>query len=173
MKSADDNARYLDHSHWGCSSVFLTDDRGRPVKILRAGTPVLSMPAKERGHIEYQTLAEQGVHCFFDGDDAPRPNFYAVPMLNVFAWDECGGFWGTKGALADLDDLNAPVYHVDRRLCVTKVADHLRAFLMPPETIRKRAFSGIPTGEITLYSSASEAHQALNFLVPPDCDGGS
>ena len=89
---------YLDRTQMKtCTGIFLKD-----AEVILTGTTVYAMPVKDKNE-EYQRFAkEYDIHFIFE-DDVPAVDFYTVPMVEIFALDSAGGYIGSVGQPADLE----------------------------------------------------------------------
>ena len=114
---------YLDRTEIPSNMAIIVGD----ADVIAAGATVYSMPISEREHHEeYRCLADNyDIHFVFD-DVLPELNFYAVPQFDVFAYDSCGGLFGSVGEPFDME---LPVYYIDRERNCFHVADSGKEFL--------------------------------------------
>jgi hypothetical protein len=78
-------------------SIYVKD-----TEVIPAGTTVYSMSVKEKNS-EYQRFADEyGIHFIFD-DNVQKIYFYKIPMVNIFATDNFGGYIGSLGHQIDLE----------------------------------------------------------------------
>jgi len=153
---------YIDATQCACTTVFAKDEEGNPIEIVQAGTTIYSMPIKDRK--DYLMIEEKsGVFFIFD-DCIPQVDFYAVPRIDIFARDNQDGYFGTIGDISDLEDLKAVICYIDKSRNLFKVANCMREFLFPTETIRERIEHMNPISGITFCSSLKEADELYEFL---------
>jgi len=154
--------KYIKSTQCACNAIFAKDEEGNPIKIVQAGTTIYSMPIKDRK--DYLMIEEKsGVFFIFD-DCIPKIDFYAVPRIDIFARDNQDGYFGTIGDMSDLEDLKATICYIDKNRNVFKVANCLREFLFPTETISKRIQHMKPISGITFCSSLKEAKELYEFI---------
>lgn len=139
-----------------------TDDDGKPIEIIFAGTIVDSTPAHERNE-EYQKLEEKGVWVIYD-DNIPLIDFYTVPVIHIFAEDRHGGYWGIVKA----DNDTEPIAYIDRNKDTFKAASCMEEFLFPIETIVERSKNLKPMPGIAFFHSVQEAKEHYKFLEIKD-----
>ncbi len=154
--------RYIDATKSGCIAIYAKDEEVKPIEIVQAGTTIYSMPIKDRK--DYLMIEEKsGVFFIFDGC-IPQVDFYAVPRIDIFARDNQGGYFGTIGNISDLEDLKALICYIDINKNVFKVANCMREFIFPTDTIIERIQHMKPISGITLCSSLKEANERYEFL---------
>ena len=154
--------RYIDATKCGCYAIFAKDEEGNPIEIVQAGTTIYSMPIKDRK--DYLIIEEKSGMFFIFDDCIPQVDFYAVPRIDIFARDNKDGYFGTIGDMSDLEDLKAIICYIDKNRNVFKVANCMREFLFPTETIIERIQHMKPILEITFCSSLKEANELYEFL---------
>jgi len=154
--------RYIDATKCGCIAIFAKDEEGNPIEIVQAGTTIYSMSIKDRK--DYLMIEEESGVFFFYDDCIPQVDFYAVPRIDIFARDNQAGYFGTIGSMSDLEDLKSIICYIDKNRNVFKVANCMREFIFPTETIRERIEHMKPISGITLCSSMKEAKEIYEFL---------
>ena len=98
---------YLDTTQSNiCIGVFANG-----AEVVLAGTTVNAMAVKYKNG-EYQRFAEEyDIHFIFE-DNIPKIDFYAIPMVEIFAVDSSGGYIGSLGQPTDLQE-NIPICYID------------------------------------------------------------
>lgn len=124
--------RYLDTAGLKCTAVFCPS-----YDLLPAGTTIYSMSDSDNDDI-YQQLANQSDIYFIFDRNLPAVDFYAVPQIDIFATDSKHGYWGTIGTTTDIENMSAPICYIDRNKEVSIVAENLKSFLYPIETLEER-----------------------------------
>lgn len=155
--------KYLDtNKENGCIGVIGSDDEGKPIEIILSGTTIYSMPIKYKN--EYTDLeSRKKIHFIFD-DFIPQIDFYTVPLIDIFAKDNHGGFFGTLGTTIDLDDTKALICYIDKDKNVFKVADCLREFIFEFDNVNEDLWFKQPMEGITFFNSLEEAKQQFDFI---------
>lgn len=130
-----------------CVSIFVKD-----AEVIPAGTTVSSMSIKNKNK-EYQKFSEEYDINFIFDDNIPEIDFYAVPQVDVFAFDSKGGFFAAVGGITDLDGTE-PVCYIDNNRKCFIIADSMRSFLKLASCWQKNM---VPDEEITFFSTKKEA----------------
>nr|WP_312578024.1 hypothetical protein [Sedimentibacter sp.] len=154
--------QYIDATKHECVVIFATDDDKKQIEIVQAGITIYSMPIRYKK--EYLTLEEKGGVFFIFDDYIPKIDFYAVPRIDIFARYNHDGYLGTVGDISDMENLEAPICYIDKNMNVFKVANCMREFLFPTETIRERMKFMEPISGINFFSSLEEAKGQYDFL---------
>ena len=154
--------RYIDAKQCACIAIYAKDEEGKPIEIVQAGTTIYSMQIKDRK--DYLMIEEKNAVFFIFDDCIPQIDFYAVPRIDIFARDNQDGYFGTIGDISDLENLKAIICYIDNNRNVFKVANCLREFLFPTDTIRERIQPMKPISGITFCSSLKEAKVLYEFL---------
>lgn len=155
--------RYIDATIGAFLGMVYVEEEIQPTEIAQAGTTVYRMPLADRND-RYIHLEQKGIYFFF-GDDTPYIDFFAVPRVDIFARDPRGGYWGTVGALSNPRNMEAPICYIDPNRQAYQVANCMRDFLFPLETIQERIEEQRePTPDITIFSSAGEAKERFEFI---------
>ena len=141
----------------GCVGVFVRD-----AEVIQAGTTVYSMP-ESLWNDTYDRWAEEYDIRFIFGEEYPRPEFYAVPRLDVFALDSRGGWIGTIGGTCDLQG-EMLVAYVDREGRAFRIADSGPEFLERAPDWRSHLR---PCEELRLFAFREAAEAELEFCAPP------
>lgn len=137
-----------------CVSIFVKD-----AEVIPAGTTVSSMGIKNKNK-EYQKFSEEYDINFIFDDNIPEIDFYAVPQVDVFAFDSKGGFFAAVGGITDLDGTE-PVCYIDNNRKCFIIADSMRSFLKLASCWQKNM---VPDEEITFFSTKKEAVKELEFI---------
>ncbi len=137
-----------------CVSIFVKD-----AEVIPAGTTVSSMSIKNKNK-EYQKFSEEYDINFIFDDNIPEIDFYAVPQVDVFAFDSKGGFFAAVGGITDLDGTE-PVCYIDNNRKCFIIADSMRNFLKLASCWQKNM---VPDEEITFFSTKKEAVKELEFI---------
>ncbi len=152
--------RYLDISKYKFHGIICPE-----YDIEFAGTTISSMPDSYVDDT-YRLFADRyDIHFIFESN-LPVVDFYAVPMIDIFAMDSSCGYWGTLGSSTDIGNLSAKICYINRYNEVYIVADNLKCFL-PLESVNKGQARGmIRTKEVTLFKDREEAGKVLKFIEP-------
>lgn len=154
--------KYIDiNPQDGCIGVIGADDEGNPIDFILAGAIISSvMPIKYKN--DYLELEEKHNIYFIFDDNIPQIKFYTVPLIDIFAIDKLGGYYGAVGTTAELDDLETPICYINENKQIYKAANNLREFLFESENaseLLKEPMSGIK-----LFNSLVDAKEQLDFL---------
>lgn len=146
---------YLDTTQSNiCIGVFANG-----AEVVLAGTTVNIMPVTQKNS-EYQRFAEEyDIHFIFD-DNIPEIDFYAVPMVEVFAVDSLGGYIGSLGQPTDLQE-NIPICYIDIDKNCYLIAENGKEFLKNAHQWKKHL---TPCADIELFESLKEAQKNYEFL---------
>lgn len=102
-------------------------EQEKPIPVIYAGKVMNPMPVTDRKEKSYHILAKYyDIHFIFE-DQAPAPEFYPVPSLELFAFDSEDGYFGAT-SFPELDG-KAPVYYIDHALHCYYLGGNLREFL--------------------------------------------
>lgn len=155
--------KYLDmQMQGGCIGVIGIDEEGKTIEIIQAGTTIYSMPVKYK--TQYKMIENKNEILFIFDDSIPQIDFYAVPRVDIFAKDNQGGYFGTVGTITDIEDLEAPICYIDKNQDIFKVANCLREFLFPSDTINQNLKHMEPMLDMTLCNSFQEAKEQFDFI---------
>lgn len=156
--------KYLDmQMQDGCSiGVIGIDEEGKPIEIVQAGTTIYSMPVKYKE--QYEVIESKNEILVIFDDYIPQVDFYAIPRIDIFARDNYGGYFGTVGNITDIEDLEAPICYIDKNQDAFKVANCLKGFLFPSETINESQKHMEPLLDMTLCNSFQEAKEQFDFI---------
>ena len=146
----------------GSVGIIGTDDKGNPIELIQAGTTINSIPIKYKD--EYLMIEEKNAVFFIFEDCIPQINFYAVPRIDIFAIDKNEGYFGTVGSTSDINDLEAPICYIEKNNNVYKVANNMKEFIFPVETMNERLINTEPLLEIIFFNSFEDAKEQLDFL---------
>lgn len=137
-----------------CVSIFVKD-----AKVIPAGTTVSSMSIKSKNE-EYRKFSDKyDIHFIFD-DNIPEIDFYAVPQVDIFAFDSKGGFFAAAGGITDVDGTE-PVCYIDNNRKCFIIADCMRNFLESASCWRKNM---VPDKEIAFFPAKKEAEKEYEFI---------
>ena len=131
----------------GCMAVFSST-----AKVVPAGTAINAMPVKYRDET-YMQLEEKLDIRFIFKDTVPDVPFYAVPYVEVVAFDHFGGF------LAVQDE--GPLLYIDREWNCFYVAPEVRSLLTLESNWREAM---VPYPGLRLFSSREAAMVELEFI---------
>lgn len=156
--------KYIDRSlQQGCIGVIGTDNEGNPIEFIQAGTIISSiMPIKHKN--EYLEIEEKHKIHFIFVDNIPQIDFYTVPLIDIFAIDYNGGYFGSVGNMIELEDLETPICYINKNKEIFKVANNFKEFIFDSETATERLNQMEPLLGITFYSSLKEAKEQLDFI---------
>ena len=145
---------YLDRTKMKtCTSVFLKDK-----EIISAGAIVYAMPIKDKNE-EYQRFAEEyDIHFIFE-DHVPGIDFYTIPMVEIFALDNAGGYIGSVGQSVDLEQ-DIPICYIDKEKKCYLIATSGKEFL---ENVCQWKKNLVPYSEIEFLKSLEEAKEKFEF----------
>ena len=131
----------------GPAAVFSSTAR-----VVPAGTGIHPMPVKYRNET-YRHLEEKLDICFLFQDTVPEVRFYAVPHLEIVAYDRHGGFLGT------LDD--GKFLYIDGEGSCFAAGQEVRVLLTMAQDWWKDL---VPYPGLRLFSSRETAKQELEFI---------
>ena len=131
----------------GPTAVFSTTAR-----VVPAGTGIHPMPVKYRDET-YLRLEEKLDIRFLFQDTVPKVNLYAVPHLEIVAFDRFGGFLGT------LDD--GKLLYIDGEGNCFEAGREVRDLLIMAPDWRMQL---VPHPGLRLFSSREAAEQELEFI---------
>lgn len=145
---------YLDRTQMKtCTGIFLKD-----AEVILTGTTVYAMPVKDKNE-EYQRFAkEYDIHFIFE-DDVPAVDFYTVPMVEIFALDSAGGYIGSVGQPADLEQ-DIPICYIDKEKKCYLAAANGKEFL---ENVYQWKKYLISYSEIEIFESLEEAKEKFEL----------
>jgi len=146
---------YFDNSANECISVYMKD-----AKVMPAGVSVYVMPVSAK-HKEYEKYAKEfDIHFIFK-DCVPETDFYCVPLVDIFAVDSSGGFFGTIGCVSDFES-EANICYIDKEKNCYIVAESGKEFLKKPAVWKKqmRIYD-----EVKIYASKTEAEREHEFIT--------
>lgn len=109
---------------------------------------------------EYQRYAKDYDIQFIFDYNIPNIEFYTVPQVDIMAKDSKGGFIGTMGHQCDLQS-DAAICYINENLECFIISENGADFLSNVESWRDNLK---PYGEITFYSSRTEARMELEFI---------
>ena len=135
---------------------------GRPVDIVKIGTTVNLSPLDERNNMGYKLIAEKcGVNFIFCGGKKPDIRFCTVPNSEIFAYDNCGGYF----AAVYLGKAE-PVCYISGDMNVFYVADSIESFIstVDTEAINKKISNKRPLKEVLIFNSFKEAINKLESV---------
>ncbi len=124
-----------------------------------AGTTVYVMPDSCRNEEYERYKREYGISFFFEGGPIPKPDFYAVPWVEIFAIDGSGGWFGTVGGSFDLEEI--PVCYITSDHRCFRIAQDGREFI--EKAPAWRTFLE-PFEELTLYPTKAAAAEFVEFM---------
>lgn len=128
------------------------------VAVSPAGTTVYAMPVSDRNS-EYVRIEEKyGLHFIFE-DNIPKLDFYAVPLFDVMAVDDHGGFLGMVGGRCNLDD-DRPIIYVSERMEAFELTFTAREFLT---NISEWNVGMKPSNALAIFSCKEDAEQVFDF----------
>lgn len=137
-----------------CISVYVKD-----TEVVPAGTPVNVMPVGHQNN-EYRRFAEQYDIQFIFADNIPKVDFYSVPMVDIFAIDSHGGYFGSVGQPTDFE-AEIPICYIDAKKRCYLIATTGRDFLSRVDHWQKCL---MPCTDIELFESFEAAQQKYEFL---------
>jgi hypothetical protein len=139
-----------------CLSVYVKE-----AEIILAGTSINSMSIKERDrNREYQRFADEyDIHFIFD-DNVPEVDFYTIPMVDIFATDNLGGYISTLGHQTDIEE-NFPICYIDKNRNCYLIADNGKDFLDNVQNWKSIMKSYT---DIEFFASLAEANEKYEFL---------
>jgi hypothetical protein len=139
-----------------CFGVYVKD-----TEIILAGTSINSMSVNERKrHSEYQRFADEyDIHFIFD-DNVPEVDFYTIPMVDIFATDNLGGYICTLGHQTDIEE-NFPICYIDKNRNCYLIADNGKDFL---ENVQNWKSIMKPYTDIEFFTSLTQAKEKYEFL---------
>lgn len=153
-------------AHTGCGAVGLVlepeDGKHGPAALVQAGTTCYLMPVTDKC-AAYDQYAREWDICFLFEDDPPVLPFYAVPRLDVFARDSCGGLFATVGEGTDRNS-PAPICYIDPARQCFLAAENLEQLIAAPRW-RPRL---TPMEGVTLYPGREAAMAELAFFDLPE-----
>lgn len=146
---------YLDTTQSStCLSIHL-----KGAEVIPAGTTVYSMSVKAKNS-EYQRFADEyDIHFIFD-DNIPEIDFYTIPMADIFATDNFGGYIGSIGQLTDLEE-SIPICYVDKNKNCYLIADNGKDFL---ENAQNWKSTMTPYTNIEFFASLEDLKKKYEFL---------
>ena len=146
---------YLDTTQSNmCMSVFVKD-----AEVVLAGTTINAMSIKHKND-EYKRFAEEyDIHFIFE-DDVPKVDFYTIPMVDIFAVDSFGGYIGSIGQHADLQQ-DIPICYVDSEKNCYLIAKNGAEFL---SKVQHRKEQMKLYTEIEFFDSYEMARKKYEFL---------
>ena len=147
---------YLDTTQSNmCMSVFVKD-----AEVVLAGTTINAMSIKHKND-EYKRFAEEyDIHFIFE-DDVPKVDFYTIPMVDIFAVDSFGGYIGSIGQRADLQQ-DIPICYVDCEKKCYLIAENGAEFLSGVQHWKDQM---IPYNEIEFFDSYEMAQEKISFWI--------
>lgn len=132
----------------GPTAIFSTE-----AEYIPAGTVVNAMPVRHKQEVLRRFSEALDIQFLFE-DRIPWVDFYAVPYLEVIAFDSEGGWIGTMGE-------GKPVVYVDADRKCWKIADNIQLFLsVTPGWKREMT----PYDGLKIYPSIEAAKTELEFL---------
>lgn len=162
----------LDGLNADCPTGIFLSDEGEPVDAVICGVRIYSMPVSDRDRT-YDLLRDCCDIRFLFNDEQIRAEFYPVPGLLLFAYDGAGGCYCTTNMDMDINESDAPIYHINGELKCMFIARSLRALVSTavyrPGLLRK---AGAPKPKRQMnYSEQQELIARLNLNatdVTPD-----
>ncbi|MCD7871873.1 MAG: hypothetical protein LUG21_00875 [Clostridiales bacterium] len=150
---------YIDAKESGFDSgvVFVSSSKN---DFITCGSSVSDNVLKGGGDSDFKkSIKEKYKIEFFYKNNVPKINYYCVPVLDFFAFDE-NGFYATLNGKAIYED--APVRYVDKKtLAVYDTAESFTDFM---SSLRRGDFSKStdnPDKKITVYESRAEAEKHI------------
>jgi hypothetical protein len=139
-----------------CLSIYVKD-----TEIILAGTSIKSMSVKEREkNGEYKKFADEyNIHFIFD-DNIPKVDFYTIPMVDIFAVDNFGGYICSLGHPTDIEK-NIPICYIDKNRTCYLIADNCKDFL---KNVQNWKSIMTPYTDIEFFTSLAEAKEKYEFL---------
>lgn len=132
----------------GCVGIFSSK-----AKVLPAGTAVNAMPVKYKDAAYLELEEKLGIHFIFT-DNVPDVPFYAVPHIEVVAFDDQGGFAGFRNE-------DGTLFYIDKAWNCFRMAPNVRSLLTLADNWKE---SMVPVAEIHLYPSKEAAMGELEFI---------
>lgn len=145
---------YVDAVENNSLGIFIKD---KNKKVMFAGTIIRRLDNKEKNHEIIKNAKENHINYIFE-DTIISVDFYSVPRLNIFAFDDTG-YYGVTGD--SFIQGNEPVYYVDHHRECFKYANNLRDFI---ENMGQQKDHLEKVTDISFYDSKEQAKQELNFL---------
>ena len=109
---------------------------------------------------EYQRFAEEyDIHFIFE-DHVPGIDFYTIPMVEIFALDNAGGYIGSVGQSVDLEQ-DIPICYIDKEKKCYLIATSGKEFL---ENVCQWKKNLVPYSEIEFLKSLEEAKEKFEFV---------
>ena len=137
-----------------CIGVLLED-----AEIVLAGAPIYAMPVNLKNS-EYQRFAEEYDIHFIFRDAVPQVDFYTVPLVEIFAADSFGGYFGSVGHQVDLQE-NIPICYIDADKNCYLVAETGNEFLKNAHCWKKTLK---PISDIEFFESFEAARNKYEFF---------
>lgn len=137
-----------------CIGVYVRD-----AEVLFAGTTVNAMSVKHKNN-EYQRFAEEYDIQFIFNDDIPTIDFYTVPMVEIFAVDNEGGYIGSVGQPADLQK-DIPICYIDKEKKCYLIAENGKDFLDNVHQWKERMTS---YADIEFFETFEAAREKYEFM---------
>lgn len=139
---------YFDQSDCdGPTAVFSTE-----AEYIPAGTVINAMPVRHKQEVLRRFSEALDIQFIFE-DKIPWVDFYAVPYMEVIAFDSEEGWIGTLGE-------DKPVIYVDRDRKCWKIADNIHLFLCVTPGWKREL---LPCNDVTIYGSLEDAKAELEF----------
>ena len=137
-----------------CTSVFLKD-----AEVIFAGTTVNAMSVKHKNS-EYRRFDEEyGIRFIFE-DNIPTVDFYTIPMVEIFAVDNTGGFIGSVGKSTDLQE-DIPTCYIDAEKNCYLIAENGEELL---KKVQRWKDEMTPYNAIEFFESLEAAQEKYEFL---------
>lgn len=137
-----------------CSSVWIKD-----AEIIRAGTTIYAMSVKDK-HEEYERFTREYDIRFIFSDAIPTVSFYTIPQVDIFATDSNGGYFGTIGAVTDMES-EALICYIDKEMRCYFVAENGKEFLRKADAWKEKLQS---CDKVRIYESYEEARKENDFI---------
>ena len=137
-----------------CISVYVNN-----AKVVLAGTSVASMSVKHKNS-EYHRFAEEYDIQFIFDDNVPKIEFYAIPMVEIFAVDSTGGYICSLGQATNFKK-EIPICYIDKDRNCYLIADKGNDFL---KNISECKLKMTPYMDIEFFDSLDAAKKKYEFL---------
>lgn len=137
-----------------CISVYVNG-----AEVVLAGAAVNAMSVKHKNK-EYQKFAEEYDIHFIFADDAPKVDFYTVPMVDIFAVDSAGGYIGSMGQPTDLE-ADIPICYIDIEKRCYLIAANGKELLNKANQWKEHL---TPCANVEFFESFEMAQEKYEFL---------
>jgi hypothetical protein len=119
------------------------------------------MSVKEREkNGEYKKFANEYDIDFIFDDNIPKVDFYTIPMVDIFAADNFGGYICSLGHPTDIDEY-FPICYIDKNRNCYLIADTGKDFL---KNVQNWKSIKTPYTDIEFFTSLAEAREKYEFL---------